>query len=787
MRILRLLAFLILSSLFLAQLPAQAQAPSPLPITDILFVVDQSGSMTEGSLSNPQCRANSRAPGCRSNPTDPAGLSLDAVRNGLDPLFSRLVAQRLANFTQNAEKEEYQVGLIFFGTKAASVIPLTRLEAITDPQTHFLTPNIVNQLPKTQKNYGDTSFSQALSQVCLELGNNSTCTKPFPPNRRRVVILLTDGNPAVQNEPNALENAYTAQNPSRYFELLRATYANLFNNAEIWVIGIDKQDQFWSTNVAEWEKIAPTRTRRVTDPADVTLTFQDIADKTFFAETIAANTCDPATKFAVLPYLASVTLVLNYRDSESKAAFYPPSENAKPEAERIPLSPQSPGVISYNRSKLSEFFIIQRPEAGNWSCKLLGPGIKPEYRKRDGLVAIAETELTPKEAVLSTCKPFHFTVKYKDNERKSLEELADYPIFLRATVQLNNGQSQILDLRRSENQKGQWETIKPLQPDTQGGTYTVTIDLRLTANDKTSFFSSQSLLTVSPAYPCQFVVTKPKTAEKQIISTAYWPWPWKGWCPAVPPEKVLPVESSFQLVRSDAKPLDSTLFALPFTEALSLSVLLPDGQRIKPSKIERKDSNSSFSAAFEKLDQAATYTLSLELNAPTKAGQLYQIPVSNIVFERVLHSTVLLICRLEIGLVLLFFLFCSGILLWFGYLILPPYPSGMLILQTRQKTPPGLPPFPTEEWQTRNLNLAGYKLLGFRTKHPHLGKRELPSSLGLKRIEIRRLAEREGLLLKIISQKGLVSEKRLNHDGAILNLSSDVRLKYENFAARTKR
>ena len=70
---------MLIPTILLAIVPSAARAQNDLPPgTDIVFVVDQSGSMSRGTIINPRDRrcAPERLPDCpRSLPTDPDGLA----------------------------------------------------------------------------------------------------------------------------------------------------------------------------------------------------------------------------------------------------------------------------------------------------------------------------------------------------------------------------------------------------------------------------------------------------------------------------------------------------------------------------------------------------------------------------------------------------------------------------------------------------------------------------------------------------------------------------------------
>src|SRR6476646_8939938 len=129
---------LLIPALLLAIVPSAARAQSDLPPgTDIVFVVDQSGSISRGTIINPRDRrcTPERRPDCpRSLPTDPDGLAIKAIRDGISPIFERMILRSLSRLAGPSVAEENRFGLVLFGgdeTFEASVVtalPLTRIE-----------------------------------------------------------------------------------------------------------------------------------------------------------------------------------------------------------------------------------------------------------------------------------------------------------------------------------------------------------------------------------------------------------------------------------------------------------------------------------------------------------------------------------------------------------------------------------------------------------------------------------------------------------------------------------
>jgi len=154
---------LLIPALLLTILPTAARAQSDLPPgTDIVFVVDQSGSMSRGTIINPRDRrcAPERLPDCpRSLPTDPDGLAIKAIRDGISPIFERMILRSLSRLAGPSVADENRFGLVLFGgdetfeTSVVTALPLTRIEIERDANG-VMQSNIARQLPTEPRSLG---------------------------------------------------------------------------------------------------------------------------------------------------------------------------------------------------------------------------------------------------------------------------------------------------------------------------------------------------------------------------------------------------------------------------------------------------------------------------------------------------------------------------------------------------------------------------------------------------------------------------------------------------------
>src|SRR5215216_4725260 len=313
---------MLIPALLLTILPTAAWAQNDLPAgTDIVFVVDQSGSMSRGTIINPRDRrcAPERLPDCpRSAPTDPDGLAIKAIRDGISPIVERMILRSVSRLAGPAVAEENRFGLILFGgdetfdTSVVTALPLTRIDIERDADG-FLQSNIARRLPTAPRSLGETAFSRAFTGVCALLD----CAQPTPANRKRVVVLLTDGQPSQD------EIAFDTKKPDRYFTELGRRHADLFSSSEMWVLGLDTKNQFWSKNAPYWNQIAPGRTFRLTNPKDIAAKFRAIAQRSVGDPPGTSRDCD-GSPIQIEPYRSTLTLILEYPSANAHAQFVQP-------------------------------------------------------------------------------------------------------------------------------------------------------------------------------------------------------------------------------------------------------------------------------------------------------------------------------------------------------------------------------------------------------------------------------------------------------------------------------
>lgn len=171
----RLLVLCVLA-LTILLLPAYSAAQDDLPLpgvdlpppgVDLVFIVDQSGSMSRGSILNlqdPRCRPVFQNDCPRTEPTDPDGLAIQAVREGLQPIFNQILVRQEGRKPEGLLPEEHRIGVVLFGGNPNPdlgievPVQLTRIEVERNVDGRGMQSNIERLLPTQVRNLGGHRF-----------------------------------------------------------------------------------------------------------------------------------------------------------------------------------------------------------------------------------------------------------------------------------------------------------------------------------------------------------------------------------------------------------------------------------------------------------------------------------------------------------------------------------------------------------------------------------------------------------------------------------------------------
>lgn len=699
--------------------PPSDQTP---PGVDLVFIVDQSGSMNYGAIINsndPRCIAGQDD--CPRLPqTDPDELAIGGLQDAVNPIVNRILRRSIARETVGFVEEEYYFGVILFGSDAATeiAVPLTRIEIEETQQDNarIVTSNVDQRLPqKARRNFGDTDFDVAFREACAMLN----CNVPTPQGRERVMVVLTDGQPSGADRSN----------PAPYYQGLFSRHQNLFNTTTLWVIGLDRLDEFWSANQPFWEQVAPGRTTRITNPSDISRTFGEIAATSIgVTEFGDFRACDGST-FLVQPYLETLTLVLDYPDLDSRAKFT--------DARGITIEKGLENV-TYRGGGQSEYYTILKPVPGEWKCEVIGTSVVPEFTGIEGAFQFAEVRVEETGDLLaSTCRDFKLAVSYLDVDSKPIAELSEYPLQHTLTVSIPDN-IQVRPLIRDNGSLTRWVSDSGFSPNVVGGEYPVSVSVQL-ASTGTQLFADTSTILIDPSLPCIEAILVPQQGARvemhQMLS-------------------LLPMQFEVLLTQGGQPSTPSgNVFREPLTDVLTATVVGPQGYR-EPVRLMPDPENRPgvFVGQIDTPPETTgTYTFTVGLVGTAQSGNVYVLPPQQTTFSRVLGSWVVareVGSRVAAGLGFILLIAAVG---FFAYMISPPYPRGTLIFERKNVGSDAA----VRDWEDiGTLYLARQKWLGlFRTRSVTI-KKGLPrdADLRVKRVKIRdhTVAKKSGVKVEVL-------------------------------------
>lgn len=279
--IIRKLSFLLALMVGAAACPALAQGGAPVVYedgTDVVFIVDQSGSMS-GSSVHP--KAN-----------DPAGLRADLLNDLVVRLFggsSRSLAM--------GEGRSYRLAVIEFGDSARIGLDWFVVKAIDDQsrseaaQLAMLRQRYCDKL-NTNVNLGNTNHLDAVKLTIgqfekIDWGRDTTVTRDL------AVVLITDGQSYVSSPPYFARGAFNSANYRR--DLIRKI-GNLLDvdrhpKPDFVVVGLADKihgSGEWSNSRSMWERQA-NEVYSVQEPDSLYRALDDLASRLTGFRSIVAD------------------------------------------------------------------------------------------------------------------------------------------------------------------------------------------------------------------------------------------------------------------------------------------------------------------------------------------------------------------------------------------------------------------------------------------------------------------------------------------------------------------
>jgi|GEM_PF-6006166 len=395
------------------------QSPSPLdaPGVDVLFLVDQSGSM--GGLaagSNLHPRAN-----------DTLGLRFEAPQN-----FVRTIAE---DRLQVRPETVHRIAVVDFGDNALRRLEWTPIDWTGDASESWNKLNSelarlnssgggLNPGRYSNTNRGNTNFVAAFNEAATLMAQLPTSEV----NRTRVIILLTDGYPCVWSVP-----ANNCLDQNAHMNAVRGLVQDNLSdeNFRLYVVAMNDADRdYWSEYGPRWTAIAGTgRARQVASNADVGLVFHDIWTELSELFPGAPGVVDSPIQpgpIVVPPYLDTISFTLFKKLPDDRLEIHDQADQL--------MTDDMPDVVA-NGENIYQLTVF-RPQPGLWRVGTNGDPDDVDIQMR---TVVASGKLISPPNQVAQALPTTIKWQLRDSRGELLPKYADQRYRLVPAVTVSAG------------------------------------------------------------------------------------------------------------------------------------------------------------------------------------------------------------------------------------------------------------------------------------------------------------------------------------------------------------
>ncbi len=349
--------------------------PKPL---DVFLLLDQSSSMRQ---------------------TDPNNNRIDA---------SKFLVEYLATYW--AKEQDHRIGLVNFGDLTPpnpddEMVPLVSLDTTKKKEREEL----VNKIKPLDLRY--TKFIEAFRKARRGF---EEVEKDRP--RQKAIVLLTDG------EPDDLRRL----SREAYFSEIIKFFSDSLQNCYLCVLGIDKEDKYWSKNDPYWRRIAKYTQRLIsTEEKDLKEAFWKVISVLMEGVAEKWDSIPPeGLKIQLDPYLEVVTFTIHRELPHAEVSILNPKGlKIKEEPPMISKTLESPRTVIWK---------VEEPEVGIWICQIEKGAGKVEIGTMK--VPVQPRLIYPKE-VHPQGKPFTILASFLRRDGKPIKEHHAYKLKMWADLQ----------------------------------------------------------------------------------------------------------------------------------------------------------------------------------------------------------------------------------------------------------------------------------------------------------------------------------------------------------------
>lgn len=335
-----------------------------------------------------------------------------ARRSRSDDVLLRMTLDVLAR-NAVANRVEHRLAVIAFGSSASVDLPFT---SIRDGQ---LRRNL-DALHYTDR--GDTDV-----QAAFELAERLFLALPANPQRRRAIVLLTDGVPNVRG-------ADMSSYRKRLQQFAAARLAG--NGITIDVILLDARDDLMWAELARVTRTSSTPEQLLPEAHGVIARL--VGTRT--AESAPAKTNPAVDTLIVPPYLEIIVFDIFRASRSGTVAIFPPDSAS-------PIRAGAHGIESLAVGDVLTTLVVPRPEPGEWIIRKSRADarvriLSQQFFPRGMLSRPAETEL------LRRCTHASLAYRVLDGSGQPLEELHRYALSLDVTLTRPDGGATAIAMER---------------------------------------------------------------------------------------------------------------------------------------------------------------------------------------------------------------------------------------------------------------------------------------------------------------------------------------------------
>lgn len=332
---------------------------------------------------------------------------------GNEVLLLRMTADLLVRNAE-ANRVEHRMAVIRFGSSASVDVPLTSARHIR-PRLNAM----------QYEEHGETNVLAAFVEA-----EKLFRLLPVSPERRRAIILLTDGVPYVRGGDMA---SYR----TRLRQFARAHFVEAGVTIDVLLID-SRYDAMWR-QLARVEPVSGTSDRLLAAVHGVVARLAG----TRTAESARAKNNRAIDTLVVPPYLDVIVFDILRLSAGVTVEIFPPGSSA-------PIRPGAGGIESIRLGDVLTTVVVPRPQAGEWMIRKSRDDarvriLSQQFFPRGLLLRPAPTE------ILRQCDRVAIAYRVLDGSGRPFEELPNYAVTLDLMVVLPNGTATAMAMERESS------------------------------------------------------------------------------------------------------------------------------------------------------------------------------------------------------------------------------------------------------------------------------------------------------------------------------------------------